>query len=321
MAGREYFLGSVVIVDNNDWHLLLDGQQRLATSAILLSTIRDYLAPYNLNAAVRTANKYLQDFDDAAQHQIDKLTLNRYDRDFFRREVLQARGEQYTPPVPTIESHHLIRKARAFFETRFTTERDRLNNPQAFNNWVLRVQKVLTHHMSVVAIVSDDADNAALVFETLNDRGIGLSTPDLLRNLILRRAPEQAREEIASLWGEVLETDSDVKLKTFLRHYWISHKGDVKAQSLYREIKDAIEQENTDSLAFSRQLRDASIVYRDILTANLDDPELNEILTDISGVGATPAYPVLLSAAELMRIVQRYVRSHARYLLLTYAIQ
>jgi len=36
---EEYFLGSVVIVDNNLSHLLLDGQQRIATSGISLSVI------------------------------------------------------------------------------------------------------------------------------------------------------------------------------------------------------------------------------------------------------------------------------------------
>src|SRR5262249_39303030 len=62
---EEYFLGSVVIVDNNESHLLLDGQQRLATSAILLSVVRDFLAKYSHDASVRTSNRYLTDFDDA----------------------------------------------------------------------------------------------------------------------------------------------------------------------------------------------------------------------------------------------------------------
>ena len=53
--------------------------------------------------------------------------------------------------------------------------------------------------MSVVAVVSGDEDNAATVFETLNDRGIGLSTPDLLRTLLIRRAQEADREEIVDL--------------------------------------------------------------------------------------------------------------------------
>jgi uncharacterized protein with ParB-like and HNH nuclease domain len=52
--------------------------------------------------------------------------------------------------------------------------------------------------MSVVAVSSTDEDNAAAVFETLNDRGIGLSTPDLLRNLLLRRATGSRRQRSPS---------------------------------------------------------------------------------------------------------------------------
>ncbi len=312
VEGHEYFLGSVVLVDNHTWHLLLDGQQRLATSAILLSVIRDFLAPYSENAAVRTANKYLRDFDDATQQHVDKITLNRYDRDFFRREILETRGQDYAAPVATLESHNLIRRARDILFEKFAASRDQTNDPHQFNTWVLRIQKIATMNVSVVAIVSQDAENAALVFETLNDRGIGLSTPDLLRNLILRRANEEDVEEIISLWGEVLLSESDVALKTFLRHFWISRNGDVKAQSLYREIRDTVEAEDRDSLTFSRDLRDASLAYRDVVNANLDDPELDQVLQDISDVGASAAYPVMLAAVQTIEdktLLQRLARA------------
>src|SRR5580700_980924 len=57
VADQEYFLGSVVIVDNGASHLLLDGQQRLATAGILLSVIRDYLARFNRDAATRITTR------------------------------------------------------------------------------------------------------------------------------------------------------------------------------------------------------------------------------------------------------------------------
>ncbi len=60
---------------------------------------------------------------------------------------------------------------------------DTVSDPEQFHNWALRIQRVLTNHFSVVAVFSQDEDNASAVFETLNDRGIGLSTADLVRNL------------------------------------------------------------------------------------------------------------------------------------------
>jgi hypothetical protein len=71
---------------------------------------------------------------------------------------------------------------------KFQEKYDEIDRPDLAHRWALRIQKVLTEHMSVVTVVSDDEDHAASVFATLNDRGIGLSMPDLLRNLLLRRA-------------------------------------------------------------------------------------------------------------------------------------
>jgi uncharacterized protein with ParB-like and HNH nuclease domain len=312
IEGQEYFLGSVVLVDNKAWHLLLDGQQRLATSAILISVIRDFLHIYNTDAATRTSHRYLNDFDDASQTSVYKVTLNRYDRDFFKREVLESRMGDYAAPIPTMDSHELIRRAREYFVTRFEEMYEKINNQQASHNWALRIQTVLTLHVSVVAIVTQDEDNAASVFETLNDRGIGLSTPDLVRNLVMRRAQAEQEEEISDLWGQILEAESDVKLKTFLRHYWISHYGDVKTQSLYREIKDFILTNNIDSLTFSRSLRDSSIVYRDILNAQNDNPETATLLSNMGELGASVLYPLVLSALDSVtneNTLRRFLRT------------
>lgn len=297
---QEYFLGSVVLVDSVTSSLLLDGQQRLATSAILLSVIRDFLVRYNKDSAVRLSAKYLTDYDDAAERNVFKLTMNKFDRDFFRREILEFRTAEFQAPRPMMESHNLIRAARDYFVSIFEKESAERGEPLASHRWALRVQKVLTQHVSVVAVVSEDEDNAANVFETLNDRGIGLSTPDLLRNLLIRRAPEEARVEMIDLWEEILQTEGDVKLKTFLRHFWISSEGDVKTQGLYREMKKKIVDENTQSLPFSRKLKDSSIVYRDILAGQDDDQDMAAVLGDITNLGAQLLYPIILSGYEVL---------------------
>jgi hypothetical protein len=313
---QEYFLGSLVIVDQNALHLLLDGQQRLATAAILLSVVRDFLARYSKDAALRTSTRYLMDYDDAQNRNIYKLTLNRYDRDFFRREILDFRDAAYIAPNPQLESHRLIRKAREFFERQFQQQYDLVRDGEAAQRWALRIQKVLIHHMSVVAVFSTDEENASTVFETLNDRGIGLSTPDLVRNLLLRRAAGHQRDEIIELWRVVLEIEADAKLNTFLRHYWISREGDVKSQSLYREMRDTVVTQNIDSLALSRQLHDASLVYRDIVNARDDDEDVRALLVDVNTLGATVLYPALMSANE--RLEPNEYKDVLRSLLVTY---
>ena len=277
-------------------NLLLDGQQRLATATILLSVLRDRRRSYSGDSAARLQNKYISDFDDASGTTTQVLTLNVYDRNFFRSEIQDEPHDPPTRVAPTLKSHRLIRKAREYFEERLREEGERLGGGRAEFDRNLRISGILCDHMSVVAVTSTDEDNAAAVFETLNDRGIGLSTPDLLRNLLLRRAPnDNTRDRIVAAWQTVLAINEEVSVEDFLRHYWVSNRGDVKARKLYREIKDTILVEDIQSLGLSTDLAEAAPVYRDIVRARDDDPELRRLLEGIRALGAKVLYPALLS--------------------------
>lgn len=319
VTDQEYFLGSIVLVDTGRSHLLLDGQQRLATVTILLSVIRDALDRFNHDAAQRTSQKYITDIDDATGTKVFKITLNRYDQSFFRQEVQEFPVPGAVAPDPNISSHRLIRQARAFFQSTIASLYNAMGGGRTAFEWVLGLQGVLTNHISVVAVTSTDEDNAANVFETLNDRGIGLSTPDLLRNLILRRADEGDRDEIIECWRVILEIDDHAAVDDFLRHYWLSKEGDVKTRSLYREIKSYVIRNNTNSLTLSRELRDASLTYRDIVTAKDDDPGVRELLGVVHELGAKAMLPVVLSSyaacdlAGRLRILKAVVALFVRY--------
>jgi hypothetical protein len=296
IGGEEYFLGSIVLVTGGDTNLLLDGQQRLATATILLSVLRDARRAYKADSSTRLQNKYISDFDDQSNTTTHVLTLNHYDRDFFRSEIQDEPATPPARPTPSLRSHSLVRKARQYFEARVAEHSEGLGGGEAAFQWNLRIGKVLCDHMSVVSVTSTDEDNAAAVFETLNDRGIGLSTPDLLRNLLLRRAADaDARDRIVAAWQIVLGIDEEASVDEFLRHYWVSHRGDVKARKLYREIKGKIIEEDIDSLAFSLDLAEAAPLYRDIVRAREDDADLRRQLEGIRMLGAKALYPALLS--------------------------
>jgi hypothetical protein len=296
VTGEEYFLGSIVLVTGGPADLLLDGQQRLATATILLSALRDARYAYKADSATRLQNKYISDLDDQSNTTTHVLTLNYYDRDFFRGEIQDQPTSLPARPEPTLKSHALIRAARLYFEARIAEQTEAIGGGEKAFQWNLRIGKVLCDHMSVVAVTSTDEDNAASVFETLNDRGIGLSTPDLLRNLLLRRATNpDSRDRIVTAWQTVLAIDEEVSVDQFLRHYWISQRGDVKARKLYREIKSKVIEEEVDSLVFSRALADAAPLYRDLVGAREDDPELRRLLEGIRLLGAKTVYPALLS--------------------------
>jgi hypothetical protein len=296
----------MVLVTGGRDHLLLDGQQRLATATILLSVIRDYLDRYDKNAAVRLAQKYMYDNDDATGARWYKLTLNRYDAEFFRREIQD--GLETGQIVPTLESHRLIKRVRMYFVEKFEEQYKDPGGGRASFEWSLRLMKVLLNHMSAVVVSSSDEDNASNVFETLNDRGISLSTPDLLRNLILRRAAnDPQREEIIEAWRTIVEIEEDAKIDDFLRHYWISRNGDIKSRKLYHEMKSVIENEENalDSLVLSLDLQRTSLTYRQIISAKDEDSEVRDHLAGIKMLGAKTLLPAVLSAYSVDKPAER----------------
>lgn len=291
---QEYFLGSVVLVNRTGQFDLLDGQQRLATSTILLSVIRDFVRRNSENAATRTQQKWICELDDATGNQSYQLTLNIYDRDFFRQTIQTSPAG--AKPSPSHDSHRLILSAQSFFVRKFEERSASLSNDRRFFDWCLRIRRVVTDHVSVVCVSSADEDNAASVFETLNDRGIGLSTPDLLRNLLLRLSSSNDRDEIIKCWEVVLLLEK--RVDQFIRHFWLSRHGDVKTRALYREMKEHITKEELSPLTFSRDLRRESELYADMTAAIDDHPELKRLLEEIKLLGANSLYPPILSAYE-----------------------
>lgn len=299
---EEYFFGSVVLVNGADHRLLLlDGQQRLATSTILMSAIRDTMATFDKDTATYIQTNWLSGFDAIKQDEIQKIRLNIYDRDFFKRLISDPRGEGYVEPEPAYASHNLIAAARAFF-LKSIAERIQPLGQKAASAWLRRIVSILADHFTVIAAFSDNEDSAAEVFETLNDRGIGLSTPDLLRNLVIRRAPANQRDDVVARWESVIAFETDTEIKSFLRHYWVSKHGDVKSQSLYREVKSVVEAEDISSISLSTELSDAAKLYRKIKIADAETEEASDILAAVNtiGAGATILYPAILSILDTL---------------------
>jgi putative uncharacterized protein SCO5329 len=297
---EEYFLGAAVLVTGSEVDLLLDGQQRLATATILLSSLRDALAKYNTKADTRLQAKHIADYDDHTEEVSPALTLNYYDRDYFRSEIQDDSKSGKMWVQVKYKSHERMRAARKYFDERISEEEAKCGGGNDAYRRILRIKDVLLNHVSLVVIESSDEDNAATVFETLNDRGIGLSTSDLLRNFLLRTVPRSKREEVVSAWGSILETAGESSSKDFLRHFWVSQRGDVKSRRLYREIKDTILAENINPLTFSRQLSRGSHIYQDLVHARDDDEDVQRLLGDIKQLNARMLYPALLSGKMIV---------------------
>src|ERR1700678_3196368 len=122
--------------------------------------------------------------------------------------------------------------------------------------------------MAVIPV--EDQRDAFRIFETLNDRGLRLSVPDLLLNYLMGEAkPETDRQEIRDCWNDMLDQMGTHDINRFLRHMWVSKYGDLKDQDLFSALKEHIEKNSTGSLEFAKTCADECTRYAQLL--DVDD--------------------------------------------------
>jgi len=89
---KEYFLGSIVVTGPiNQRFQVVDGQQRLATISLLISSIKDKFIEQNeTESATALRTDYLVSMDRRTKEKEPKLTLNEVDNDLFQELIDQV---------------------------------------------------------------------------------------------------------------------------------------------------------------------------------------------------------------------------------------
>jgi hypothetical protein len=330
---RQYFLGSIVGQTKDSGRTLevLDGQQRLATLTILLAAIRDVLhdvgrtdlaQKVHLNWIASTAGAL-----DAPDEYI--LKLSKLDDSFFRQAVLAYPPDQQKTPAPKTASHKALLRAKSFFRTQI----DQLATDDGLTplEVVQRLHLVITTHLTVVRVSSETWDDVTDIFERLNDRGKGLSTLDLLRVYLIGRAPKETQADVEDAWSTIYElSQSATKVDAFLRHSWITHRGDVKSRSLYKEIKSVLDAGDQPAplnnvSTFSQSLALDAELYRELVESKHPDDRCAYWLRAISTLGASSLLPAALAGRantnisddEFAALLKRLVTAFMRWNVLT----
>jgi uncharacterized protein DUF262/uncharacterized protein DUF1524 len=231
-----YFLGTIVTIPRPNKPLeVVDGQQRLATTAIILSAIRDYLRSREKMIAESIDSEFLTVIDRTSRARVPRLRLNLDDNEYFRAR-LTAAEEVLTATKP---SHLLL--AAAFNIGREQVEKivsgfDEKDHGDILNRWISFME---TSALAVLLRVPNDAD-AYRMFETLNDRGLRTSQSDLVKNYLFGRSGdriEEAQQKWAFMRGALESVEDDDITITFLRHALTVIGGFVRETQVYDAVQ------------------------------------------------------------------------------------
>ena len=179
---NEYFLGSLIFVTNpTGEYEILDGQQRLTTSVILLALLRDLVGEQNSVKSEEVQNNYL------VQKGSPVLLTRGEDRSAFRRAFLEDEH--------SVLGADLSRLPKAF-KTAVTTFHSLLSQKmEEDDSYAEKLLAYLLHSVNFVIMVTDDLSSAYTIFETINDRGTALEPKDLLKNYLLKEIYEECSKQ------------------------------------------------------------------------------------------------------------------------------
>jgi uncharacterized protein with ParB-like and HNH nuclease domain len=221
IQNTEYFIGSVVVCrDGEGAFQLIDGQQRLTTIYLSLCTIRDYLyeleatTPDTLKNQIGAASMNPQTGEDVFRY---RLNLQYEDSDGVMTKIAKE-DESINEIKETTESvKHILTAYRTIKEFL------RIN----FNDNTAQVKKFLAafiHRVKLIRIITPDLTHALKVFETINDRGVGLNAMDLLKNLLFMKTVSADYPKLKERWKSLIDTLDRCREKPlrYLRYYIMS---------------------------------------------------------------------------------------------------
>jgi hypothetical protein len=298
----EYFLGSIVTIPRAGGILeVVDGQQRLATSAILLAAIRDYLKPRTEDALiVADIDGILAAIDRDARVRRSRLSLNAIDNHYFQVRVLD--GQEIASEAL---SHRFIDQAAKLTKShvlKIVAVHDRKNHGDVLNRWITYLER----RAIVVLLKVPSEVNAYRMFETLNDRGLRTSQSDLVKNYLFGQATDARVAEAQSKWAgmrAILESfeDDDITIN-FLRQMLISLYGHIRQGDVYDTVASKA-RGAAQALGILAILESGAADYAAILNPqhekwNAYPPAIRRSVEALALLRMRPLRPLMLSIAR-----------------------
>lgn len=254
---KTHYLGYLVlqpIHEGKESYWVIDGQQRLTTLSILVLAVTALLEKWSEENIESEDNKirkekiterYLGNYSLSKLNLDPKLKLNRNNDDYYKSWLLKLR--QPSTIAKLKPSQRLLQKAFNYF---YNELKEKFNDNKSGSDLAEFLENVIGNGIIFTQIVVTNDLDAFKVFETLNARGVKLSTADLLKNYLFKLTHQLSEidlDEAERRWQHITDTIRSNDLTTFIRHFWNSKYKLERQPTLFKAIKREV---NTPNLAF-----------------------------------------------------------------------
>lgn len=276
---KDYFIGSIVTYKSGDAKAVVDGQQRLTTLTILLAVLRNAFNEIGSSNLSNGIQRLIERFDLENKERFVLATETSYP---YMQFAIQNKQPDLARAISGDEDE-LLKNAHDYFTNQIQSEMDIVKKNGVQSDAAIKARKHkrleqlrdILLSLKLILVQLDNEDDAYLVFETLNTRGLDLTTSDLLKNLLARilRATNARGDNVKAKWDtlndniKAIQLD-DVSLDEFIYHYWLAKNDFTRARDIFKVAKKII---TTKPLATKllNELDSYSLVYRNIFRSNL----------------------------------------------------
>ncbi|KPL67684.1 hypothetical protein SZ64_05865 [Erythrobacter sp. SG61-1L] len=225
-SAREYFIGTVLVspTEQKNHYEVIDGQQRLTTFFLLLCALRRIFQgeaqEQTLGGLISTSYT-----DNSGETRISLKLEPRYE---FAAEVIATLVEVNGDPITVrtgiqaagIASFGSLENIINAYTTIYHYLTDNYDD-------ITKLKKYWGYLANSVVFIqiSTDVSSALKIFETINERGVGLNPMDLLKNLLFTQVQSMQFSQLKDEWKKItkpLEKAREKPLR-FLRYFLMAN--------------------------------------------------------------------------------------------------
>ncbi len=243
---QRHYMGALVVEAKSDREfLIIDGQQRLATLSVLALAVIERLqslasagveAEASRERATALRNRFIGEKDPASLVERSKLSLNETDDAFYQDYLVQLRVPLNPRRLP--RSNRLLWECFQYFRKRLTETPEFASKGAALAELL---SETVARQLVFILITVEDELDAYTVFETLNARGLELSTTDLLKNFLFSRVKVSADlDALQRRWRALIAMVRQEQFPILLRYHLLCERPWIRGEQLFKLIRNEV---------------------------------------------------------------------------------
>ena len=276
---EHHYMGYLVLEETGErLYKVIDGQQRLTTFSLLILAAIKRLKKINEEKRADSLFKNFIGSENLTYLTVDKkLQLNRNNQ-FHYREAVDGNK---IPRRNVKETVRLMRESIDFFSEKFAaiSEGEKISG---------LVEKMVNRMFFTTLYIGEEL-NAYKIFETLNARGVKLSSADLLKNYLFSRmddrgdTPDNIVDEWDEKWEKIGANIAGKSYPEYILAHWNHNHKLVRQNQLFRAIKQEIQQKEQSANYLNQLVADCDL-YGALVSENSEfwkDYKINQQLAKI----------------------------------------